>query len=152
MKLQFEYNRITRERILGAIEGLSVEQMIAVPEGFGNNVLWNFGHILITQHLLCFKLADKEPSIPNELIESYRKGSNAAAITEPQKDLDYFKANVNKLIDLTEEAYEDGQLAGFNEYTTSYGVTLNSVEEAISFNNLHEALHLGYIMAMKKCI
>lgn len=152
MELQFDYNRITRERLIGAIQELSIEQMVQVPEGYNNNVLWNFGHILITQHLLCFKLGGKETIIPNELIDRYRKGSSALNIINPEEDLQYFKSNLFKLVDITQEAYEEQQLSGFSQYTTSYGVTLNSIEEAIAFNNMHEALHLGYIMAQRKLV
>ncbi|MFT7612776.1 MAG: hypothetical protein ACI9J3_001742, partial [Parvicellaceae bacterium] len=40
----------------------------------------------------------------------------------------------------------------FTEYTTSYNITLKTVEEAIAFSNMHEALHLGYAMAIKKAL
>ncbi len=75
MKLQFVYNRITRERLFGAIEGLSIDELTKKPVGFNNNILWNFGHILVTQHLLCFKLANMETQIPDDIIDAYRKGS-----------------------------------------------------------------------------
>ncbi len=150
MKLYFDYNRITRERIVGSIENLSIDEMTSIPAGFNNNVLWNFGHIAVTQQLLCVKLANQEPWIPEELVEIYRKGSSPKTIKNPAEDLQYFKSNFITLVDLTEESYGLQKLANFNNYKTSYGVELNSIEEAIAFNNLHEALHLGYIMAQKK--
>ena len=152
MELQFRNNRITRERVLEAMEGLSFEQLTKSPEGFNNNMLWNFCHIAVTQHLLCFKLAGKDPVIPVTLIDTYRKGSGSSDIKNPKEDFEYFKANYYKLIDLTEENYNAGKLNEFYEYPTSYGVVLGNIEEAINFNNIHEALHLGYIMAMKKLI
>ena len=48
--------------------------------------------------------------------------------------------------------YFDEKLSYFNTYETSFGITLNSIEDAIRFNNLHESLHLGYIMALRKNI
>jgi hypothetical protein len=31
-------------------------------------------------------------------------------------------------------------------------VTLSTIDEAISFNTLHEGIHLGYILAMKNSL
>ncbi len=152
MELQFRNNRITRERILGSIEGLTFDQLTKTPEGYNNNVLWNFCHVAVTQHLLCFKLAGRDPIIPATLIEVYRKGTGSADIKTPIEDFEYFKSNYFKLIDLTEEEYKAGKLNEFNEYPTSYGVVLNNIEAAICFNNIHEGLHLGYVMAQKKLI
>ena len=35
-------------------------------------------------------------------------------------------------------------------YETSTGFVLDSIETAIAFNNLHEGIHLGVIMALTK--
>tara|TARA_B110000879_G_scaffold37804_1_gene52768 strand:- start:1455 stop:1913 length:459 start_codon:yes stop_codon:yes gene_type:complete len=152
MELQFRNNRITRERILGSIEGLTFDQITKTPEGYNNSILWNFCHVAVTQHLLCFKLAGRDSIIPATLIEVYRKGTGSADIKTPKEDFEYFKSNYFKLIDLTEEEYKAGKLNEFNEYPTSYGVVLKNIEEAICFNNIHEGLHLGYLMAQKKLI
>ena len=50
------------------------------------------------------------------------------------------------------EDYNNSIFQNFSEYPTSYNFTLNSVEDAIQFNNVHEGLHFGYIMAIKKAI
>ncbi|UTW62543.1 DinB family protein [bacterium SCSIO 12741] len=148
---QFELNRITRERALEAIEGLELEQLTRIPEGFNNSLLWNFGHIIVTQQLLSFGLCKQELPIEKELIERYRKGS-APDPNHPnaEADLNYFKANALKWIDLAREYYEEDRFEPFHSYRTSYGVPLLSLEDAIAFNNIHEGLHLGYMMAMKR--
>ncbi|MFQ3214610.1 MAG: hypothetical protein ACI9C9_002150, partial [Marivirga sp.] len=40
----------------------------------------------------------------------------------------------------------------FTVYETSFGYTINSIEEAILFNNVHEGMHLGYVMAQKRAL
>ena len=37
---------VTRGLTMGAINDLTDEQLVKVPEGFNNNILWNMGHIL----------------------------------------------------------------------------------------------------------
>ena len=43
-----------------------------------------------------------------------------------------------------------GAFESFTRYETSAGITLNSTEEAILFNNIHEGIHLGYMMGIRK--
>ncbi len=38
----------------------------------------------------------------------------------------------------------------FKPYETSFGIKLSNLEEALEFAALHEGLHSGYALAMKK--
>ena len=152
LKFLFEINRISRHRALGAIENLTLEQLAMIPKGFNNNLLWNFGHIAITQQLLVVGLSQCVMEVPVALIEKYRKGTLASDIDTPEADLAYFKANFVKLVDQTEQMHSEGHLGAFKEYETSYGVKLTSLKDAVIFNNVHEGLHIGYMMAMKRCL
>jgi len=40
----------------------------------------------------------------------------------------------------------------FRPYRTSYNVELESLDDALWFNNMHEAMHLGYMLAMRKSV
>ena len=40
----------------------------------------------------------------------------------------------------------------YTPYTTSFGLDLKNIQDAIIFNNMHETLHYGYIMAQKRAI
>lgn len=152
LKPYFGLNKINRERALGVIENLTLDQLTKIPEGFNNNLLWNFGHIMVTQQLLVVGLSQSDKLIPDSLIEQYRKGSMAKDIINPQADLDYFVSNSVKLIERTQQMSEGNELGEFTPYQTSYGVELNSLKDAVVFNNLHEALHIGYMMAMKRVL
>ena len=44
--------------------------------------------------------------------------------------------------------YERGVFANFTPYTTSYGYALTCIEDAIHFNNTHEGMHLGVVIAL----
>jgi hypothetical protein len=145
MKIQFEILRNTRKNFLKLYTGLSEEQMFKKVPNFNNTTYWNFSHILITQQILCLKLAGKTPSIKEKTIEMFKKGSSGGEV---------FGFNPEEValtsVDELQEAYINGELSSYQDYETSYGVTLKSIEDAICFNNTHEALHLGYAMSMKK--
>lgn len=152
LETTFEHNRITRQRMLDVIGERPFQELIKIPETHNNNLLWNFGHALVTQHLLSFGLCKMELQIPMEIVDRFRKGSSAKEQVFLESDLIYFKENATKFIDLTEEYLANGKFENFAEYSTSYGVVLDSIETAIEFNNLHEGLHFGYMMALRKLI
>ena len=50
----------------------------------------------------------------------------------------------------TKEDYQKGLFKKYNAYTVSTTSTLTNINEALAFNNFHEGIHFGYILAMKK--
>ena len=149
MKSIFEIQRTTRANVLKACSDLKLEKMNAIPAGFNNSIAWNLGHILITQKLLVYGLSGNNLNLDSKLVELYRKGSTPETPVT-QKDLDKLKAMFLSTVDQCEVDFNNGLFSQFKTYPTSYNYTLKTVEDAILFNNSHEALHFGYIMAMKK--
>lgn len=49
----------TRQNILTLMQGLSADQLNKMSAGFNNNLIWNAGHVLVTQQLLYYKLSHK---------------------------------------------------------------------------------------------
>lgn len=151
MKKQFELLEITRNNILKAIEGLTLNQVNQIPIGFKNNIVWNAAHIVVTQQLLCYKLSGIEMYIENEFVDKYKKGSDVSFEIE-EEEFNNIKKQLAELPFKLVEDYKKLIFKNYNEYPTSYNVTLNSIEDAIQFNNVHEGLHFGYIMALKKAL
>ena len=151
MKYHFETLNITRNNIINAIEGLSLEDLNTVPKGFNNNVIWNVGHVVATQQLLCYKFSGLKMSLDSDFITKYMKGS-VADNDISQEEVDYILKQLKVLPAKLENDYTNGVFENYNTYTTSYNITLSAISEAIQFNNVHEGLHFGYIMALKKLI
>ena len=151
MQKQFEILNITRSNILKTIEDLSLEQLNMVLTGFKNNIIWNVAHLVVTQQLLCYKLSGLEMYIDKDLVEKYKKGSEVDFIVN-QEEVDNIKKLLMEFPNRLETDYNNSIFENYAEYPTSYNITLNSIEDAIQFNSAHEALHFGYIMAMKKAL
>ena len=100
---------------------------------------------------MCYTLSGYLPKIPESLIEDFRKG------TAPKGKYSFFDIQGIKKL-LTESAevieldYDNKIFEKYKQYPTSYNITLNNIEDALHFNSLHEGLHFGYIMALKKII
>lgn len=142
---------ITRNNFIQLIDSLSIEQLNKIPEGYSNNIIWNFAHIIVTQQLLCYKLAGKDMYIKDEIVEKFRKGTKPSGIAS-EEEISNYKKLALELVEKTKNDLATENKSNYTAYTTSFNVTLNNIEEAIKFNNIHEGLHLGYAMAMKKLV
>ena len=149
MKTQFNILRKSRELVCKELEGLSLEQMHLIPNGFKNNIAWNAAHLVVTQQLLHYKLSGLDCLCSDELIENYKKGTS----TNKQFTTEEFEEVKDLLLGLPntlEEDYEAGIFENFTEYPTSTGYVITSIEDAIAFNNFHEGIHYGIIRSIKK--
>ena len=151
MEQQFEILLITRKNLLNSIKDLSIDELTKIPKGFNNNIIWNAAHNLVTQQLLVYKLSGQSTVIPGELIDKYRKGTSAPKNVS-ENEINEIKGLLISTAKLMQQDYDSGLFTEYCEYTTSYNITLDSTEKAIAFNNVHEGLHFGYIMALKKAI
>jgi len=133
------------------IENHSLAELNKVPAGFNNNIIWNIAHTIVTQQLLIYKLSGLPMLLSDEMVEAYRKGTKTERDLT-QVEVDEIKGLLFSPINKTKEDYDNKVFKTYNQYTVSTKSTLNSVENAIEFNNFHEGIHLGYILALRKSL
>lgn len=149
MKESFYILSQTRERFISLLDNFSEKQLNHIPEGWNNNLIWNFTHTIVTQQLLCYNLSRLSMRVEDNIITAYRKGSKPKKYVA-QEEITSFKNLASETLEHFKTDYEQGTFKSFQFYTTSFGVQLSNIEEAIIFNNTHEALHLGYAMSLAK--
>jgi len=140
-----------RKLLESFIENHTLETLNKVPKGFNNNIIWNIAHTIVTQQLLVYNLSGLPMLLSEEMVAAYRKG------TKTEQDLTQDEVNIVKgllfsTIEKTKEDYDNKIFQSYNEYTVSTKSTLSNVDEAIDFNNFHEGIHLGYILALRKSL
>lgn len=140
---------VTRKRFAELVSDLPEDSLNAIPDGFSNNIGWNFAHVIATQQLLTNYLADIPFAVPRSFIEAYRKGTKPEAFIS-KEELKSFLEYSDLSLAALREGIENGSYRHFTPYTTSYGVQLNTLEEALRFVPIHEAMHLGMCMARLK--
>ena len=141
----------TRPMFLRLIEGLSHEDLLTIPAGFNNNILWNLGHVAVTQQLLHYGLSRLPLNVPDELVTQCRKGSSPADWERPP-DLGDIQRLLIELPRQLEADLAAGRFTEFRPYMTSVGVELADLETALVFNQYHEGLHTGSILALRKAL
>ncbi|WP_010177217.1 DinB family protein [Aquimarina agarilytica] len=151
LKRALEITKVSRKVHFKILDHYTLEQLNFVPEGFKNNLFWNIAHIVVTQQLLVYRLSGLDTVVDEEWIELYRKGSSTKR-DATEKELEELKVLLFATIDDTEKAIEEGLFKNYEAYMTSTGFELKNVNDAFEFNNFHEGIHLGYILALKKAI
>ncbi|MES2239879.1 MAG: DinB family protein [Bacteroidota bacterium] len=146
-----EITKTSRNMISKLIQGYTLEQLNKVPEGFKNNLIWNVAHVVVTQQLLVYKLAGLPVMVSEEMIEKYKKGTQTECAVD-QEEVDEIFSLLTKTIDQTQLDIENDLFQNFNEYPTSTGFVLKTNSDSMSFNNFHEGLHIGVIMAIRKLV
>ncbi|NIJ44119.1 hypothetical protein FHR24_000558 [Wenyingzhuangia heitensis] len=141
-----------RALMLKAVGEYSIEQVNKIPEGFSNNIGWNLGHLVVTQQLLCYKMAGQKTIVSDEMIDRYRKGTAPNGYIINQEEWNMIKELFVLLPNKLEDDYKKGLFTSYNEYKTSVNVLLDSIEKAIDFNNFHEGIHLGVLLSLRKLV
>lgn len=141
----------TRKNILKILSQFTLEEMNEIPKGFNNNLIWNAGHVVVTQQLLCYRLAGVAINVSEEMIANYKKGSKPEGyIGETEKNL--IISLLTSTVAGIEADLQSKDFSGYKPYPTSYGVTLSSIDEAVAFNLAHEAMHLGTMISLKNAL
>lgn len=89
--------------------------------------------------------------MPKDLIEKYNRGTKPVEFIgeEEYQLLNTYATSMNEKL-LSD--YNAGKLSGYRPYVTSLGIPLDTIEAAIMFLPVHEGMHLGYIMALKRVL
>lgn len=151
MEYNFYILENIRTRILAILEPQSEEALNSIHPNFNNNLIWNAAHCVATQQLLTYGGCGIEPRVQQAFIDRNRKGS-APEAPYTSDDIAQVKTLLKDTAIWLKEDYENGLFKNYREYQTSFGAELKSIEDAIRFNNTHEGMHLGYLMAMRKLV
>ena len=151
MQHQIELIRKTRASFVHTCRELSIEQLNQIPAGFNNNIIWNFGHIIVTQQGLCYGLSGLPQKIDNQLIAKFRRGSKPEGFVT-EAEYNYLQEISVTLMDEFEADLQAGIFTRYSPFTTSLRVEVDSFEKAVTFNAYHEGLHFGYALALRKLV
>lgn len=143
--------RQSRANLVKLGDSLSTEQMLAIPQGCNNNILWNLAHLPVTTCLLTRGLAGLDLGLDADFVTQNRKGTSPADWSEAPswstvRDL------LTSTADWVADDFAHNRHENFQVYPTSFGLELSSAEQALQFNNVHDGIHLGVILAYKHLV
>ncbi len=151
MQQTFEITLKNRNILAQILQQYTPDQLNKIPVGFNNNVIWNIGHIIVTQQRLAYRLSGLGINVPPEMDQIYKRGTKPERYIG-QQELDIVKSLLFEPVYRTRQDLHDGIFKSFTPFVTMSGFELKNVREAIEFNNYHEAIHVGVIMSIIKFI
>ena len=151
MNYHFQVHQQIRRNLLDLLQKNTLEDLVIIPDGFNNNMYWNIAHTVATQQLLHYYLSGNPFRIDKYWVETYKKGTLATleVSNAEVEDLAFLLSETSKIL---MKDYDADFFSEYTPYTTSFGLDLKNIQDAIIFNNVHESLHLGYAMAQKRAL
>ena len=151
MEATFRIWETSRNIYLKFFDNYSLEQLNKIPAGMSNNLIWNMGHVIVSQQKLVYALSGLPMHIPDSLFEKYQNGSRPDGKTT-QAEVDEIKKLLSEMVEKTKADFKAGVFKEYHPYQTKTGFHLGTWKEAMEFNNYHEGIHLGIMMSIKKHI
>ena len=148
---QIELLRFYRGLGASTIDGMDEAQLLAVPEGLNNNILWNLGHMLFYESVFLYAQSGVPQIVPESYGDLFKAGTSPADWDAPP-DVAEVLERYKTQIDRTASDFEAGKLEGFKPMDIRGQLTLGSLEESLAFHCFHEGVHLGRIGALKQLV
>ena len=151
MESTFKAWKTSRQLYADFFDSHTLGQLNKIPQGFNNNLIWNIGHIIVSQQSLIYKSSEVPMRIEDDLFERYKPGTKPTG-TVSQDEASELKNLLTSLVEQTEKDFHSHKFTVFNERTTLTGFNLASLKDAFEFINYHEGIHLGYMMSIRKFV
>jgi hypothetical protein len=130
-----------RRKAIQIINESSIEDLNKIPDGFNNNIVWNFGHLVVSGYSLVFRVTGVDPELPISYLDKYKKGTRP----EPhvtREEIDDLIGLSGQFIPTVQQALQAGRFEKITEYTTgTFGVPNTNIEEMLSTVALHDSVH-----------
>lgn len=152
MTTTFKYIIQARKAFIELIDSLSIAQLNHIPEGFNNNIIWNFGHIVVATQGLCYLRTGVKPDYVIKYGAAYTKGSKPTYTVSSEEVQDLKKLAI-ETIQQIEQDYDKGLFHAITPFATeTYKETMPTIEDVITTTAGHDNLHYGYAIAQRRLI
>lgn len=144
----------TRKTVVDAVANLTEAQLLAMPEGFDNNILWNVGHMIVVRQALVYGRSGLDPLIDLEAMQADFWPNTSPAGWEATPDITAVLAMLANHSNQFAADIAAGKFADvvYQPRTSGSGVHVETVAEVVHYNNYHEGLHLGAILALRNLV
>ena len=151
MQEQFEMLDLSQQNFIKMLDSLSLEQINKIPQGYNNNLIWNFAHVIAVLQLLCYLRAGLPLPLDEHFVMMYKAGTKPASAVTAEEYATikvYASEGLNKL----RADYKAGVFKAFKPYKTLVGLEMNTIEFVITYVLHHHGIHTGYVAAIKKLV
>lgn len=152
MEYTFKYIKRTRELFSKLFDELSIEQVNQIPEGFNNNIAWNFGHIVVSTQSLCYLRTGIDKDIQIKYASKYTKGTKPESFIT-KEEIEELKEIAKSSIEKIEQDLKENKFPSIEAFpTATFGYVMETIEEVITCSLAHDTLHYGCALGLKKVV
>ncbi|WP_264512053.1 DinB family protein [Flavobacterium sp. N1719] len=141
----------SRKLYLKFLESYTLDQLNTIPQGLSNNMIWQAGHIIVSQQKLMYTLSNLPINISQDMVVKYQNGSRPDG-NATQEEVDEIKVLLLSTVEQFKLDWQAGKFTTFNEYQSQTGFHLATFQDAVTFNTFHEGIHFGMLMYLKKLV
>ncbi|MDA8443198.1 MAG: DinB family protein [Peptococcaceae bacterium] len=140
-----------RTGTLSTVAELTQTEANIIPQGFNNNILWNLGHLYLSQERFAFHFVQEPMLIPSGFLELFGKGSKPEAWAQAPdlgEIVNLLEAQPNRIREKLQGRLQDA----VTNPPPIPGITFSTVEDMLTFNLYHEGIHVQAIRMLRRLI
>ncbi len=141
--------RVARAYMKARVDDLSPNQLLNIPPGATNSVLWNIGHIVLSHYRLLHRPCGGSAPLPQAWEGWFMPGTSPANWGANGPALETVMSEFNTQTDRVESEVRKGTFGNYKSFKLKSGYTLDNAVEALNFNVMHEGIHIGAIIALR---
>lgn len=131
--------------------GLTNEQLLAVPDGLENSILWHLGHLFHSHCSMTYGNCGIDSPSPDNYADLFKGGTKPADWSDTPS-VEEVTANFNGIMEKIVGDYTAGKFESFKSVELAPGMNLDSIEDALGFVLIHESVHHGNIITMRRLL
>jgi len=131
------------------VDDLDRDALLEMPDGAGNNVLWNVGHIVHSHDSMLYGRCGAEMPTPTHWGDWFRAGTSPADWTEQPPVEDVLAAFNGQAPRIAGDA-EKGVFDAYEAWDLVPGMTLGNAADALGFMLVHEGSHIGIVIGIRR--
>ncbi len=132
-------------------EGLSEAQMLKVPPGLRNNILWNLGHLIVDNCDMIYRPAHLQPPHPEAFAALFAAGTSPADWSSPPPIAEVRDVS-GELAERIANDYRNDRFGRFDPSLVVSGWPVTNLEETLAYAANHTAIHLGIMMTLRRLV
>lgn len=130
-----------RKKAIDIIENISIEEANIIPTGFNNNIVWNFGHLVVSGYSLVFRATGADTNFVIPHVHKYRKGTKPEGFIN-KEEIDEIIELSNTFTQAVQDAMNANRFVNITPYTTeTFGLPITTIEDMIATVAFHDTLH-----------
>lgn len=140
-----------RKLQLSLIKDLTDAQLNHIPEKFNNNIIWNLAHVAAVLQRITYTRSGLDGPLDESFCDLYKNGTKPT-LDLSKEEIDFVKNQLINGVDQLNLDFNAGKFVDYQNWTTSFGIEINSIDAAIAFLPYHEGLHTGALLAIRKLV